>query len=428
VRHPGAKPTLQARDGTAPLRVLTVTRLFPNRLEPFACAFQRQQLVSLSRRCHVEVVAGIPYLAGAALLGGRTRAARLRGLPLHDEIDGIPVLHARVPYVPCAGDVPLLAALNGPLYLAGLLPHLPSLRGRFDVVLGTFLYPDACAAAALARVLGLPLVVKAHGTDVNVVARWPLIQPAIAAALRSARFAAGVSRAMVSELIRLGAPGSRAVLLQNGVDRALFRPSNRAEARRALGLPQTDRIVLYVGGLEKEKGLGELTAAFARLRETDPRVHLVLVGGGSFGPELRAAEGALSAAQRRVILAGEQSLPAVARYLAACDVLALPSWAEGMPNVILEALAAGRPVVASRVGGVPDVIVDGRTGLLIPPRDAEELFHALRLALARTWDEATLVAAAPPSWDESADRLYGLLAEAAGRPESRRPRAAGRYN
>src|SRR5262249_13162959 len=108
--------------------------------------------------------------------------------------------------------------------------------------------------------------------------------------------------------------------------------------------------------------------------------------------------------------------------------LALPSWSEGMPNVILEALACGRPVVASRVGGVPDAIADGRTGLLVHPRDVTDLTRALRLALSRAWDEDALVASAPPSWEESAERLYGLLAEAAGRPEHPRPRVACRFN
>ena len=93
----------------------------------------------------------------------------------------------------------------------------------------------------------------------------------------------------------------------------------------------------------------------------------------------------------RLVLAGGQPLHEVARYLAACDVLALPSWAEGTPNVVLEAIAAARPVVATRVGGIPDVIEDERTGILVPPRDPAALCDALRSALSRPWDEAALV-------------------------------------
>ena len=103
--------------------------------------------------------------------------------------------------------------------------------------------------------LGLPCVVQ--GARDGRQRRLPLAlrPPFLRATLRGARFAVGVSRPMVEELVRLGAPEDRAVLVPNGVDRALFHPQDRAEARRALGLPEADRIVLYVGRLEREKGL-----------------------------------------------------------------------------------------------------------------------------------------------------------------------------
>ncbi len=407
------------------LRVLVVTRIFPNRVEPDANAFQRQQLAALARICDVEVLAAVPYLVGASLLGDRTRPGRLRRVPARDVVDGVRVVHPRAPYVPGTGPLRLLAPLNAPLYLAGLIPHLGRLGGRFDVVLGTCLYPDAAAAAALARLLGLPCVVRAHGSDVNVVARWPGVRPILRATLRAARFAVGVSDPMVRDLTRLGAPEGRAVLVPNGVDRAVFHPQDRAAARRALGLPAADRIVLFVGRLEREKGVFDLLDAFAVLRGTRAApVHLVLVGWGSAEDRVRAIaarlDAAPSATRGRVVLAGSLPLAGVARHLAACDVLTLPSWAEGMPNVVLEALAAGRPVVASRVGGVPSVVVDGQTGFLVPPRDPAALVAALAAALERRWDESTLVAAAPPSWDESAARLHALLRDAAGSPAAPR--------
>lgn len=104
-------------------RVLWITRIFPNRVEPLACPFQRQQLASLSRLCEVEVLAAIPYHPGVSLLGERTRPGRLTAVPDRDEVDGIHVAHPRTPYLPGAGSV--LAPVNAPLYLAGLLPHVP---------------------------------------------------------------------------------------------------------------------------------------------------------------------------------------------------------------------------------------------------------------------------------------------------------------
>jgi len=404
------------------LRVLVVTRCFPNRVEPLTCAFARQQLACLGRLADVEVIAPVPYLPGASLLGDRTRAGRLAAVPRHEEIDGLPVRHPRAPYLPGASRVPGLSALNAPLYTAGLLRSFGAVRGRFDVVLGTFLYPDGVGAAALARLSGLPLVLKAHGTDVNVVAGWPSVRPMIRAALRRARASLGVSRPMVEALVRLGAPRDRASLLPNGVDRGLFRPRDRTASRCVLDLPAQGRMVLFVGDLEPEKGVAELHDAWSSLRAVPgPPVHLVLVGDGSLTAKLAEASRTLADPGRgRLILAGRRPLPDVAEHLGACDVLALPSWNEGTPNVVLEALSSGRPVVASRVGGIPDAVPEGRAGLLVHPRDPRDLEAALRAALGRAWDERALLAAAPPSWEESAARLHEVLLAAAGRDPAAR--------
>ena len=99
--------------------------------------------------------------------------------------------------------------------------------------------------------------------------------------------------------------------------------------------------------------------------------------------------------------------------MGACDVLALPSWAEGMPNVVFEALATGRPVVASSVGGIPEALSDPRAGIVIPPKDAEALQDALCAALERPWDESAVRASGPLPWFESARALYDVLAGAA---------------
>jgi glycosyltransferase involved in cell wall biosynthesis len=401
------------------LRVLTVTRLFPNRVEPLACAFARQQLGALSRRCSVEVLATIPYLAGSSLFGEWTRPGRLTRVPEREEIDGIPVLHPRVPYLPGVDALPALAPVNAPLYLAGLLPFVARLRDRFDVVLGTYLYPDACAAAALARMLGLPYVIKTHGTDVHLVTKWTSVQSLIASVLRGAAWSIGVSAPMTDALVHLGAPPDRAVLLANGVDRSLFHPIDPREARRALGLPDDGRIMVYVGRLEKEKGLHELCAAFEQIQHMPGAhrpVHLVLVGEGSLAPEIASMAERINTSaddhSGRLILGGGRPLTEVARYLGASDLLVLPSYREGTPNVVLEALASGRPVVATRVGGIPDIIVHGETGILVPPQDTGALTSGILEALARTWDPEILTAAAPSSWDESAAHLHQLLASA----------------
>jgi glycosyltransferase involved in cell wall biosynthesis len=324
-------------------------------------------------------------------------------------MDGLPLLHPRALYLPRVG--PFWSALNAPLYLTGLLPLVPELWGQFDVVLGAYLFPDAWAARCLAMLLRLPYVVKAHGTDVNVTARSPSVRPFIRSTLRDAAAVIGVSRPMLDALVVLGAVRDRVMLVPNGVDRELFQPRDRAQARQWLGLPERGKVILFVGRLETEKGLAELVQAFEELRarRSDP-ISLVLVGDGSLGPSLAKQ----TASDSQIVFAGNRPPPEVAQFLAAADVLALPSWAEGTPNVVLEALAAGRPVVATRVGGIPDVVDHERTGLLVPPRDVPALAAALADALDRVWSEADIVATAPGNWEQSARRLLAGLERAVG--------------
>ena len=401
------------------LRVLVVTRIFPNRLEPLTCAFNRQQIAALSRTCDVEVIAAIPYLPRARMLvGDRSRASRLASLPKHDVIDGVHVRNAKIPYVPRAGRA--LAPINVALYFAALIPELASLRGRFDIVLGTYLHPDAVAAALLARALGVPYAVKAHGTDVNTVSRWVTVRPMLRATLRSATVAFGVSAPMTARLVELGAPPERAFLLHNGVSKAVFYPRNREESRRRLSLPEHGRIVVFVGRLVLEKGLRELMAAFTLARRARAKrgalpMHLVFVGEGPLRDELMAFARAASGPSHQVLLRGPLPLEDVAEHIAASDVLALPSFAEGTPNVLLESFASGRPVVATEVGGVPDIVNPGENGLLVPPGNVEALALALDEAVDARWDEHAIVATAPPSWDASAGELERCLASAVAR-------------
>jgi glycosyltransferase involved in cell wall biosynthesis len=215
------------------------------------------------------------------------------------------------------------------------------------------------------------------------------------------------------------------VVIPNGVDRTLFFPQDRAAARAALGLAPEARWVIYVGRLEEAKGMGDLQAAFRTLAADGLDVRLALVGDGSWRERWRQEAARLSG---RIVVAGPRPLGEVARWVAAADLLTLPSWNEGTPNVVLEALASGRRVVATRVGGLPDVVTSPALGELAPPRDPAALAAALRRALATPYDPAAIAAQATISWDESAARLRDVLAAAAAerQPPPPGPRAPTR--
>ena len=385
------------------MRVLAITKIFPNAAEPLSAPFNRQQFAALARRCELEVMATIPWFPGAGLLARWSSAGKLAAVPAHEQIAGIAVSHPRTLFVPR-----LAHSAWGPLYAASIAPAVRRHRGKVDVVLGSWAYPDGFAAILAARLLGVPCVVKLHGSDINVMAKLPGPRRLLAWALPQAARVVAVSRALADEVAELGVPRDRIAVVMNGVDAELFRPGDRAAARRALGLA-AGPLALYVGNLKPEKGVHDLMRAWEHVARDLPDATLAVVGGG---PERAALEAALPS---RAVLFGPQPLAAIPTWLAACDVLVLPSHVEGTPNVVLEALACGRRVVASAVGGVPDVITSPVLGTLVPARTPDQLAAALTQALRTPYaPEAVAELGALGGWDASAQALHAVLAAAAG--------------
>ena len=392
------------------MRVLIVTKIFPNCVEPLSSPFNRQQFKALSELCDLDVMATIPWFPGATAFKKWSAAGRLSGVPQRETVDGIDVLHPRTLFVPKLGH-----AISGPLYAASLARTVLDKKGEVDVVLGSWAYPDGYAAVRLAQLLGVPAVVKLHGSDMNVVARLTGPQRRLEWALPRAARVVAVSRPLASAATKLGADPARIDLVPNGVDTATFRPRDRREARRRLGLDAKRRLILFVGRLEAAKGALDLLDAFEKLAARDPDVDVALVGDGSAREECEARA---AAHPGRIIVAGAQPLERVAEWLAASDLLCLPSWNEGMPNVVLEALASGRRVVASRVGGIPDALSTPKLGELVAPRDIAALADALSRAAHSDYDPEDIVRiAGSQSWEESAQRLYCSLEAAVSESE-----------
>jgi glycosyltransferase involved in cell wall biosynthesis len=386
------------------MRVLILTKIFPNRAEPRSSPFNRQQFSALARLCDVEVLATIPWFPGAQHFAKWSRAGRLTGVPETETIDGVTVHHPRFVFVPKVGH-----AFSGPLYALSLASAAMKYQGNIDVVLGSWAYPDGFAAVALARLLGVPAVVKLHGSDINVVAELAGARRLVGWALSHADRVVAVSNPLRDRAVALGADPARVDIIRNGVDRTRFHPRDRAEGRRRLNVADGP-VALYVGNVERHKGAVDLARAFASRDLLGAAARLYVVGDGAALAECRQITGAAGAAVTFVGARPHDEIPA---WLAACDVLVLPSWNEGTPNVVLEALACGRRVVATAVGGTPDVVTCEAAGVLVPPRDPDALVHALARALSTPYDPASVVAALPtPDWSESAEALRDTLSRA----------------
>lgn len=197
-----------------------------------------------------------------------------------------------------------------------------------------------------------------------------------------------------------GTDPSRLDCIVNGCDTALFHLRDRAICRQACGIAATARVVLFVGRLVEAKGLAELATAFESIAARDPNVVLVLVGDGVYRGALTVRLAHWRAA-RRVLMPGALAPQDVAQWMGAADLLALPSYSEGYPNVLVEALASGIPVVATDVGGARE-IVDAYSGQLVAARDPAALEAALRAVLDSTWDPRALSARFARGWNDVA--------------------------
>ncbi len=357
------------------MRILTFSSMFPSAALPRNGLFVEQRLRRLLETGEIEatVVSPVPWFPLRAAAFGRY--ARFADVAAEENRDGLRVLHPRYPVIPKVGMTlapALMAAALRPV-LRRLLDEGPA----FDLLDAHYFYPDGVAAVRLGRSLGLPVVVTARGSDVNLIPRHRLPRRMIVTAARRAAAVVTVSEALRRALLDLGVPAEQVTVLRNGVDLARFRPVDRGEARRRLDLPGDGPLLLSVGNLIEGKGHHIAVDALARL----PEARLVIVGEGALSRSLAERARGLGLGDR-VRLAGgvpQQRLP---DYYAAADLLVLASAQEGMPNVVLESLACGTPVVATAVGGIPEVLDAPAAGRLVGQRTPGALAAAVQALLA----------------------------------------------
>lgn len=390
------------------MKLLFFSSYFPNSADPVRGTFNLQQARALARRCDLAVTAPIQWFPVKLWHGAGPSAA-----PYFEYVEELPTWHPRYALTPG-----IIRDTYPTQMAAAVLPHLARIRRefRFDVLLATWAYPDVVVGALAARMLGVPLLAKVHGSDINIQTQFPLRRPQIRWALRRAEKVLAVSEALRGRLLELGIPDRKIMVHHNGVDHARFVVHCRREARRELGLDPAGKHVLFVGYLVEAKALHVLLQALADLRRAgalDFTTHLV--GCGPLEAELRARTEALCL-QDAVRFHGRRPHSEVPVWMAAADVFCLPSIREGCPNVILEALASGRPVVSTRVGGIPE-LTRPENSLLVPPADAPALARALTAALSREWNPHTLRdSVSGYSWETSA-RALATAAEAALREQ-----------
>jgi len=359
------------------MKILTFSTLYPNAARPSHGIFVETRLRHLlaSGKVESKVVAPVPWFPSSNPWFGEY--AVFAKAPREERRYSIDVVHPR--YV----TVPKLGMSMAPFLLAaGARSAVKSIIRRgydFDLIDAHYFYPDGVAAVLLGRHFGKPVVITARGTDVNLMPRYRLPSAMIQWAARHAAGIVTVACALKDKLVALGVPEGRIEVLGNGVDLQFFRQVDRDGSRRRLGFRRTT--LLTVGNLVPLKGHDQTIRAMQLLPEMD----LIIVGSGPERKALGALVGELGLSDR-VSFAGALAQEDLVHYYGSADALVLASSREGWANVLLESMACGTPVIASRVGGTPEVVAVPEAGELMTERTPEALAQALRRLLARCPD------------------------------------------
>jgi teichuronic acid biosynthesis glycosyltransferase TuaC len=364
-------------------KLLLFSTVFPNAAQPHHGIFVRERMRGLPPDVEVTVVAPVPWFP---FVSGLRPGFRPR-VPREEVQDGVRVLHPRFLSVPA-----VLKCLDGLFLFLGALPAVWKLRRqsqdtRFDAIDAHFIYPDGVAAALLGRVFRVPVLITLRGL-LPLLIPYALRRPQLRWALSRAARLIAVSESLRDAAVSFGVPADRVRVIENGIDPELFHPLDRREARSRLGLPEDGPLLVSVGTLSPRKGFHLVIEALPALAG----VRYAIVGGagaeGAQQDELRGLAGRLGVADR-VIFAGPQKREALATWYSAADLSVLASAHEGCPNVVLESLACGTPVVATPVGDIPRILDDLQVGRIVG-REVGALTAGIAEALAQPWDRGRI--------------------------------------
>jgi glycosyltransferase involved in cell wall biosynthesis len=368
------------------LKILSLASVYPNPAEPGLGLFVRARLQQMGQNATIKAIAPVPlldYLHPSQKL--RPRSA----VPFRRQDGCLEVFHPRWLYPP------LGTPLNVFCMFARVLPLAARIRKTFpfQVIDSHFGYPEGVVAALLGAALRCPFSVTLRGNELKF-AQYRFRRPLIRWALRRAARVISVSEELRQFAISLGVSPDKTKTIPNGIDPDVFGPRNRQDSRLKYCIPNDSKAIVCVGELVERKGHHLVVHSLKRVLEQGIHAEVWIAGSvGRDGPGyehvIRALAAKLGLADR-VHLLGFVPRAELPTLLSAADVFCLPSSLEGWPNVVHEASACGTPVVATEVGGVPDMLPSEKYGFVVPVGNQDALDSALIQALRKTWDRDTI--------------------------------------
>ena len=373
------------------MNVLVLSQGLPNPLNVNHWIFVAEQVKALSEHCNITAIA--PVLVPRP--GRKFREQR----QLAAQIPYAGKLNRATYYRPCYLDLPRFSLqLNDYLMLASILWCIARHRIKVDLIHAHFAYRPGYVGGILGRILSKPVVLTVWGSDINVVTREdyeiPLKRKRTLAALRLTNHIIAVSKALRHKVVGLGIRSDKVSVIYNAISRQRFYQRPQNESRGKLDLPLGRHIILFVGNLVPIKAVDVLIKALALLGKDRGDIHLVVLGDGLMRNELEQLADELEL--KNIEFRGRRCNQEIPLYMSAADFLVLPSMNEGCPTVMLETLACGTPIVASRVGGIPEVVTNHELGILVEPGNVRALAYAIEKAVKTEWNSRVMMSHVQP--------------------------------
>ena len=359
------------------MKILILSHMYPNKSNPVSGIFIHNYAKALlNAGCKVGVVSPVPY--SPKILWFNKKWKKYGEVPKFDTIDKIPVYYPR--YIRLPGK--WFHCLSSYTIYLGIVKTVSNIIMRDfkpDILHTHTATPDGYTGLLLKRKFNLPVVCSLRGSDINNYPYYDSFTMELTRKVISqADQLIAVSNALKLKAESFATPKNEIQVIYNGCDikKFVFNLESRIATKKRLNIPLDNKVLIFVGNLLKTKGIYELIGSFILLSKQYHNLHLIVVGNG---PEYQyiKEQAFKNGLKDKIYLVGAQPHNKIPDFLSAGDILVLPSYNEGLPNAVLDAMACSRAVVATKVGGIPEAVRDGETGFLVNEKDINSLVKGI---------------------------------------------------
>jgi glycosyltransferase involved in cell wall biosynthesis len=388
--------------------ILIFSNLFPNSERVHRGRFTAQLSLELNKEVNLKVVSPLPYMPKTNLLKNYELYFSYSKVPKEWQWNNIDVFYPKYLHIPKI-TVPIQAASIA-LFSKSILKRLYT-KYHIDLINVHFAYPDGFAAVLIGKKIGIPVVTTVLGSDINNQYKYKIQKSILYWTLKNSDIITTVSNSLREKVICLGIKEEKVITTPNGINKSLFYPRNKINIREKLQLKNNIKYLIYVGFFNKVKGIKYLLNSILLLKKMDRlKFHTLIVGNGPLNTFVRSFIDSNSL-NDNISLLGIKPHDEVPLWISASDLLCLPSLNEGHPNIILESLSCGVPVIASKVGGIPEII-NKYNGILVPPANSRILAESISLAINRKWDQEQIIKNSKIlSWKEAAENYINIFSK-----------------